>query len=229
MESSESAPQCEGGNCPYRPDVLAGESLPEPPRQERSRRAHEALVAAALARFAENGYEATSIEDIAREAGIAVGAFYLHFRSKRQVLLVLLDRLLLEFESGPEVAPDAGAAAVIERYFRQEWAFAGVYRAWREAALRDESLAEFQRRIEGWTTARAATLLYAAAARPGARPTADIATLAYMLSVIFWRMLDIRIADRDALSATVVAIVRHALFEDAAGAQHTSFEDAADV
>jgi AcrR family transcriptional regulator len=205
--------------CSGRPDPLVGEMLPKPPRQERSRRAREALVAAALSRFAETGYEATSIDDIATQAGVAVGAFYLHFRSKRQVLLVLLDRLLLELDSGA-VAPDADAATIIERiqfYFRTEWAFAGVYRAWREAALRDASLAPFDVRIEAWATKAATSLLNTAAARPGVRPNVDIPTLARMVSAVFWRSLDAPMVDREALAATVAAVVKYALFEDAAG------------
>lgn len=212
----------EGVTDPCRPNPLADELLSEPPRQARSRRAHEALIAAALSRFAETGYEATSIDGIATQAGVAVGAFYLHFRSKRQVLLVLLDRLLQELEFTPVLAPGADAAAIIDllrECFRKELSFAGVYRAWREAALRDSSLAAFDARLEAWTTARAADLLNAAAARPGARSNVDTPTLARMLSVIFWRSLNAPAADRNALANTLAAVVTHAVFEDAAGAE----------
>src|SRR5207244_387551 len=75
-----------------RPDVLAGQQLPPAPQQERSRRKRDALLQSALALFAERGYEQTSIEDIAHQAGVAVGGFYQHFTSKRQILLVLMDR-----------------------------------------------------------------------------------------------------------------------------------------
>jgi AcrR family transcriptional regulator len=50
----------------------------------------------ALALFAERGYEETSIKEIACQAGVAVVGFYQHFASKRQILLVLMDRLLQE-------------------------------------------------------------------------------------------------------------------------------------
>jgi AcrR family transcriptional regulator len=219
MENVESAVERNEMRGSSRPDALAGELLPEPPRQERSRRTHDALVAAALSLFSETGYEATSIEGIATQADVAVGAFYLHFRSKRQVLLILLDRLLMELD-WPAVAPDADTAAIIERLrdsFCKELQCAGVYRAWREAALRDTSLAAFDARIEAWTTGRAIDLLNTAAALPGARANVDTPTLARMLSVIFWRSLDAPAVDRKALSNTVAAVVAHALFEDAAG------------
>src|SRR6266446_8338311 len=93
----ESSPEPEKEWTPSaRPDVLAGQQLPPAPQQERSRRKREALLISALALFAERGYEQTSIEDIAHHAGVAVGSFYQHFASKRQILLVLMDRLLQE-------------------------------------------------------------------------------------------------------------------------------------
>src|SRR5438132_1312149 len=88
-----STPEPEKGWSPSaRPDLLAGQHLPPPPQQERSRRKRDALLQSALALFAERGYEQTSIEDIAHQAGVAVGGFYQHFTSKRQILLVLMDR-----------------------------------------------------------------------------------------------------------------------------------------
>jgi len=79
-----------------RPDVLAGQRFPPASRQERSRRKREALLTSALVLFGERGYEAASIEEIARRAGVAVGGFYQHFASKQQVLLVLMDLFLAE-------------------------------------------------------------------------------------------------------------------------------------
>jgi AcrR family transcriptional regulator len=35
------------------------------------------------------GYARTSIDDITAEADLATGGFYLHFRTKRQLLVVL--------------------------------------------------------------------------------------------------------------------------------------------
>lgn len=52
---------------------------------EESQGKREAILAAARALFAQKGYEETTIADIAREAGIAVGTVYLYFRNKRDV------------------------------------------------------------------------------------------------------------------------------------------------
>jgi AcrR family transcriptional regulator len=53
----------------------------------------DGLKAAARACFAERGYAATQIGDIARRAGVAHGTFYVHFPGKEQ----LTDELLAEF------------------------------------------------------------------------------------------------------------------------------------
>src|SRR5436305_14371393 len=95
-----------------RPNLLADERLPAEPRQKRSREERERLKAAALTLFAEKGYEGASIGDIARRAKLAVGGFYQHFHSKRQLLLVLMDELLeklTEVNLQPKAAGDVQA------------------------------------------------------------------------------------------------------------------------
>lgn len=64
---------------------------------------------AALELFGRNGYEATAIGDIASRARASIGAFYQYFRSKRQLLLVLMNELLAKLEHvemRPQGAPD---------------------------------------------------------------------------------------------------------------------------
>jgi AcrR family transcriptional regulator len=51
-----------------------------------------ALVEVALKLWAEHGYDRTSVETIAREAGIAKGTFYLYFETKDALLLEVLRR-----------------------------------------------------------------------------------------------------------------------------------------
>jgi AcrR family transcriptional regulator len=206
-----------GTKTPARPNVLVDESLPDAARQDRSRRAREALLDAALSRFAENGYEATTVEEIAKHAGIAVGGFYQHFRSKRQVLLILVDRLLAELETLPPWVRDDDAATILECLrlrFTGEWRHAGVYRAWREAALHNASLAQLQQSIETWATVRTAAALNVLAAAPGARRNVDVPTISSMLSVIFLRLLESNGPNRELLADTIVAMVEHALSGD---------------
>src|SRR5271170_1902255 len=77
-----------------RPNLLASEDLPAAPQQKRSLEKRARLKAAGMALFGEKGYESTSVDEIARRAKLAVGTFYQHFRSKRQLLLALMDELL---------------------------------------------------------------------------------------------------------------------------------------
>jgi AcrR family transcriptional regulator len=56
------------------------------------------ILAAARRMFAERGYAATSINDIAAEAGVAVQTIYARLGSKRGMLLALID--LIEEEAG---------------------------------------------------------------------------------------------------------------------------------
>ena len=152
-----------------RPHLLAGESLLPPPRQERSRRKREALLDATLATFAERGYEASTIDEIGRRAGVAVGGFYLHFRSKRQALLVLMDRLLGELDGlAPALEADlqGTVVALVRDALRLDMAYLGAYRAWREAVLRDDELALLHASIDAWTTGRLATWLELIRAAP---------------------------------------------------------------
>jgi AcrR family transcriptional regulator len=51
------------------------------------------LAASARRLFAERGYAATTIDAIARDAGLAVQTFYATYGSKRAVLFALLDRM----------------------------------------------------------------------------------------------------------------------------------------
>src|ERR1041384_6580650 len=99
---------------PSRPDLLPGADLPPPPRQQRSSDRRTPLEAAALRLFGKHGYGATSVDGVAAEAGVAVGGFYLHFRSKRQLLLSLMNDLLIGLSRVDlEMKTDAGPRRII--------------------------------------------------------------------------------------------------------------------
>jgi AcrR family transcriptional regulator len=51
---------------------------------------HKEILEAARRIFARLGYAATSVEDIAREAGMAKGTIYLYFKSKEEVFTAVL-------------------------------------------------------------------------------------------------------------------------------------------
>ncbi|WP_269502066.1 TetR/AcrR family transcriptional regulator [Burkholderia sp. IMCC1007] len=63
-----------------------------PTHAQRRDATRERLIGAARAIFAEKGYAAASVEDIAAAAGHTRGAFYSNFRSKTEMLFELLTR-----------------------------------------------------------------------------------------------------------------------------------------
>jgi AcrR family transcriptional regulator len=204
-----------------RPDVLAGQELPPAPQQERSRRKREALLEKALALFAERGYEQTSIEEIARAADVAVGGFYQHFTSKRQILLVLMDRLLQDVSlltwEAKSVAPADirdGIARLIRQALTLDWANAGAYRAWHEAAVRDLELQELQHQIEAWSASQLTLLFRALSFVPGARPEAERETLAWVFALLLLRLAETPLAEPDAVVASLTSLLYHGLFTD---------------
>lgn len=60
-------------------------------REESQARTRSLLIEAAARLFAERGFNAASVEDIAGEAGFSRGAFYSNFSSKDDLFLAVLD------------------------------------------------------------------------------------------------------------------------------------------
>jgi hypothetical protein len=174
-----------------RPDLLAGEDLPSDPRQKRSADKRERLKEAGLGLFGEKGYESTSIEAIAQRANLAVGSFYQHYRSKRQLLLALMDELL-ERLSQLELRP--------------------------EAALTDASLARKQKQIHTWTTGHVAAVFERLAQLPGARKGLDLPELARGMDALFWSLLGQAVGmpkpELDRWVDSCTHLIYHALFTD---------------
>jgi TetR/AcrR family transcriptional regulator, regulator of mycofactocin system len=63
-------------------------------RERKKQRTHEQIVGAAMRLFAERGYQATTIADIAEAADVAPRTFFAHFPSKEAVVFHDVDRTL---------------------------------------------------------------------------------------------------------------------------------------
>lgn len=61
-------------------------------KKEQRRVSVEKLLSAALRLFITQGYNATSVEQVAHAAGLTKGAVYFYFKSKARLLMTLLDR-----------------------------------------------------------------------------------------------------------------------------------------
>jgi AcrR family transcriptional regulator len=59
--------------------------MPSPRFQRRKEDRPQEITEAAFAAFAENGYTATKVEDVARRAGVSKGLLYLYFETKEEL------------------------------------------------------------------------------------------------------------------------------------------------
>lgn len=178
---------------------------------------------ATLALFGEKGFQATSVEDIAAGARLAVGTFYQHYRTKRQLLLALMDELLEKLSDlnlQPLAAADVRAALreILMRAFSHDLRYLGAYRAWQEAALTDASLVRKEQQIRTWTTARIEALFGFLHNLPEARADADVPALARVMDTYFWSLLgQASIMPTPELTSHIGAathLIYHALFVD---------------
>lgn len=80
----------------------------------KARRTRGRILEAALGLFADRGYEATTMRDVAREAGASLGLAYRYFASKEEFALALYTRLAEESE---EWARDRLAGGTVAERF----------------------------------------------------------------------------------------------------------------
>jgi AcrR family transcriptional regulator len=98
--------------------ATAGERVVAPRRTQAERR--QAILDAALAVFAEHGYEAARLDEVARRAGMAKGTLYLYFKDKQALFESLIrsaiDPVLERLQEVSEV-PDLPLSQVLEILF----------------------------------------------------------------------------------------------------------------
>jgi len=105
--------------CEHRIIVLVTEPSTRAPRptpgnaiQRRKAELRQEIIDTAFACFAERGYHATGIADIAKELGIGHGTFYRYFSNKREIIDVVIDDLAGRIIDalGTDNAPDAATS-----------------------------------------------------------------------------------------------------------------------
>jgi AcrR family transcriptional regulator len=77
----------------------------------KARRTRERILEAALELFADRGYEATTMRDVAREAEASLGLAYRYFASKEEFALALYMRLAEESEEWARDGLEGGTVA----------------------------------------------------------------------------------------------------------------------
>ncbi|WP_418058207.1 TetR/AcrR family transcriptional regulator [Pimelobacter simplex] len=114
------------------------------------------LVAAAFELFAGQGYDATTVDEIAARAGTGRSTFFRHFRGKEDVVLpdheALLgrvgERLATSSPTGHEVALREAAGIVLAHYLAEGPTARARYRlASSVPAIRDREIASVQRYV----------------------------------------------------------------------------------
>ncbi len=85
-------------------NVKAGDQAARGPRETRGDRTRAAIVEAATARFAQEGYDATTLADVAAEAGVSGPSVAFHFGSKDGLLAAVMDRHFSTLLPGVEAA-----------------------------------------------------------------------------------------------------------------------------
>lgn len=203
--------------------LRTGEEQPGPPKQARSLEKQKKLLRAGRMLFAEKGYEATSIQQIAARSGAATGAFYTYFPSKRQLLVALMNELLQRLASlnlQPTGGGDVrtGLRNFLAGVFRADREYYGVVRAWQEAALSDAALGAMQKTIEAWTHARILGVFQLLQRHPKARRGCDLPAFARMMDRHFWSLLArgsrMRPRDFDHEVELAADVIYHYLFQD---------------
>jgi AcrR family transcriptional regulator len=150
------------------------------------------VLDAAEALFAQRGYEAASMADVAERAGVSVGTLYHHFPDKRALLLALIDDWgdrelargrgrIAELREAPE-GVRAAVAALLASSSRELSRSGGLRLVLLELAERDPDVRARLARIDQVAVERLAALLAAARARGRIRAAVDPGTAAFLVT-----------------------------------------------
>jgi AcrR family transcriptional regulator len=155
--------------------------------------AKQRLVVAALGLFAEQGYDDTTVTEIAERAGLTRSTFFRHFADKREILTAgqtTLSRLLAEgIEAAPgDASPLTAVAAGLERASSEMTSFNRELSPLLHAAI--EANEELQRRDALKSMGMAAAMVDALRRRGVPDATAQVAAglgvLAFRLGYTRW-------------------------------------------
>jgi AcrR family transcriptional regulator len=102
---------------------------PRSPRWRRRKDARpEEIITAALEVFADRGFAATKLEDVARRAGVTKGTIYLYFENKDALFKALIRQTIVPVIAKGEAIAEAftgPARDLFERLVREYWRLVG--------------------------------------------------------------------------------------------------------
>jgi AcrR family transcriptional regulator len=187
----------------------------EPTRLSRVER-RRAIEDAATALFARQGYEATTVEDIVRAAGLTKPMLYRHFESKQELCISLLRRHreelvaapLSHFAGKPEQDRQAELVAMIRAWLDHAREHADATRLLFTPMTGDPDVAKVQRELHAMQRATQIALLREFAGvfpEAEAEPMGEVARASLAAIALWW--LDHPDVPREALERVLVRMV----------------------
>ncbi len=117
----------------------------------------ERLLAAAMRRFAADGFDATSVRAIATDAGVATGLLYAHFDSKDTLLFALFARSMQQvhgtFGDAMRAAPQPSIAVLIRAAVQAVRADVDFWRLSYAVRMQPAVVATLGATLDGWRDA----------------------------------------------------------------------------
>jgi AcrR family transcriptional regulator len=117
---------------------------------QRAAATRQRVLDAAEVLFAEKGYSAPSVNEIARAAGVRLPTLYQYFSGKAGIFAVLVGERAIEMmaQGVDEWTPDSGRAGlrhVIQQYVATYAKHSAFFRAWEDATQAEPSIATLRR------------------------------------------------------------------------------------
>jgi AcrR family transcriptional regulator len=114
----------------------------EPRAARRKPESFSKLKKAARKLFVERGYHATRPQDIAREAGLGHGTFYLHFPDKRACFLAFVEDARTELDAylRSRVTPDSSLEKFLATMLHAIYEYSEIHPGVLNAAMTDEAV-----------------------------------------------------------------------------------------
>jgi AcrR family transcriptional regulator len=116
---------------------------------ERRTNTREQIRTVALEMFAERGYDATSLREIAEQLGVTKAAVYYHFKTKEDILVSLLEDFMAQVDELLDWADGQPAGIATRRVLVERYAELLSGRASRLARFMQEGQAALRERAAG--------------------------------------------------------------------------------
>lgn len=176
-----------------------------PPRLGRAER-REQILAAATTAFARQGFAATSLDDVAAEAGISRAILYRHFDTKTDLYRAVLDRVCARLGDAVGERPGGFTDAALDGLIAGATADPDGFRLLFQYVPREAEFRDFADRFSTAMTATARQQIGSIVPNPAwAQWASQLAPMVATESVIAW--LDAGQPDPDTVSQRVMRAI----------------------